>query len=55
LIEAIRGIKTSCSIIVITTDKVYENIESDYSYKETDKLGGYDPYSCSKAAVLTDC
>jgi CDP-glucose 4,6-dehydratase len=37
--------------VIITTDKVYENKEADYAYKETDKLGGYDPYSASKAAA----
>jgi CDP-glucose 4,6-dehydratase len=35
--------------LVITSDKVYENIESNILYKEFDKLGGYDPYSTSKA------
>jgi CDP-glucose 4,6-dehydratase len=36
--------------IMITTDKVYENREWVYPYRETDRLGGYDPYSSSKAA-----
>jgi CDP-glucose 4,6-dehydratase len=36
---------------VVTTDKVYENKETDYAYSETDKLGGFDPYSASKAAA----
>ncbi len=51
LLEAVRKLHNTCSVIVITTDKVYENIEMDYPYKEDDKLGGYDPYSASKAAV----
>lgn len=38
------------SIIVVTTDKVYENNERKKKFKEDDKLGGDDPYSCSKAA-----
>ena len=41
--------KTVRSILVVTTDKCYENIEKDYAYVETDPLGGYDPYSSSKA------
>jgi len=39
------------AIVVITTDKCYENIESDHAYKEDDKLGGHDPYSASKAGT----
>jgi len=37
--------------LMITTDKVYKNIESDYEYREDDPLGGKDPYSASKAAA----
>jgi CDP-glucose 4,6-dehydratase len=51
LLEAVKGLTKPCSIVVITTDKVYENIEQGYAYKENDKLGGYDPYSASKAAA----
>jgi CDP-glucose 4,6-dehydratase len=51
LLEAIKELSNFCSVVVITTDKVYENIEQNYAYKEDDKLGGYDPYSASKAAV----
>ena len=36
---------------MITTDKVYENREWDYGYRENDRLGGHDPYSASKAAA----
>jgi CDP-glucose 4,6-dehydratase len=39
------------SVVIITTDKVYENKEWVYPYRETDSLGGYDPYSASKAAA----
>ncbi len=35
----------------MTTDKVYENKEQDILYKESDRLGGYDPYSASKACT----
>jgi CDP-glucose 4,6-dehydratase len=39
------------SAVIITTDKVYENKEWHYPYRENDPLGGYDPYSASKAAA----
>ncbi len=40
-----------CTTVLITTDKVYENKEWHYPYRETDRLGGYDPYSASKACA----
>jgi CDP-glucose 4,6-dehydratase len=55
LLESCRKIKTIKSIIVITSDKVYENSEEHYSYNESDKLGGVDPYSASKACVEIVC
>ncbi len=51
LLDAVRKLKKECAVVIVTTDKVYENIEKDYAYKEHDKLGGYDPYSASKAAA----
>jgi CDP-glucose 4,6-dehydratase len=51
VLEAIKGLKKPVITVMITTDKVYENIEQDYYYKESDRLGGYDPYSASKAAA----
>lgn len=51
VLEAIRGLENPVITVMITTDKVYENIEQDYFYKESDRLGGYDPYSASKAAA----
>lgn len=50
LLNVVRFLEKDCSIILITTDKVYENKEWIYPYRETDRLGGYDPYSSSKAA-----
>jgi CDP-glucose 4,6-dehydratase len=50
LLNICRDVESIKSILVITTDKVYKNLNIDYSYKETDRLGGYDPYSSSKAA-----
>ncbi len=51
LLDAIRFLEKPCNVICITTDKVYENKEWHYPYRETDRLGGYDPYSASKAAT----
>ena len=51
VLDAVRNLKKECVVVIVTTDKVYENIEKDYAYKEADKLGGYDPYSASKAAA----
>ncbi len=51
LLESLKFLKKKCVMVIITTDKVYENLEIDYAYKESDKLGGYDPYSASKAAA----
>jgi CDP-glucose 4,6-dehydratase len=51
LLEAVHDLHIPCNVVIITTDKVYENKEVDYAYKETDKLGGHDPYSASKAAA----
>jgi CDP-glucose 4,6-dehydratase len=49
LLDSIRLLEKKCIVILITTDKVYYNIESDHYYTENDRLGGYDPYSASKA------
>lgn len=51
LLEAASKLDQRCAIVVITTDKVYENKEQDILYKENDVLGGYDPYSASKACT----
>lgn len=51
LYEACRGVSEIKAIVSITTDKVYANLEVDRGYCESDRLGGYDPYSSSKAAV----
>src|ERR1700683_5078073 len=51
LLEAVRAAKIPCSIVVVTTDKCYENDGSPRSFKEIDSLGGHDPYSASKAAA----
>lgn len=50
LLESLRRVEGLRGVVCITTDKVYENKESPNGYTETDHLGGYDPYSSSKAA-----
>ncbi|MCX6997617.1 MAG: CDP-glucose 4,6-dehydratase [Kiritimatiellaeota bacterium] len=51
VLEALRSLAGPCAAVLITTDKVYENRESLHAYRESDPLGGYDPYSSSKAAA----
>jgi CDP-glucose 4,6-dehydratase len=51
LLEAVRETESVKVVIVVTTDKCYENKEWFYGYREVDPLGGYDPYSSSKACV----
>jgi len=51
LLQSLRSYESPCSVIVITSDKCYENAEWLYGYRETDRLGGIDPYSSSKAAA----
>jgi len=49
VLEACRQTSSVRAIVVVTTDKCYENCEWPWGYRETDRLGGYDPYSASKA------
>ena len=51
VLEAIRAVGGVQSALIITTDKCYENKEQLWAYRETDRLGGYDPYSSSKACA----
>ncbi len=51
LLSALSKLSKACVAVLITTDKVYENKEWIYPYRETDRLGGYDPYSASKACA----
>jgi CDP-glucose 4,6-dehydratase len=51
VLEAFRKSKRARTLIVVTSDKCYENREWVYGYREIDPLGGYDPYSSSKAAA----
>lgn len=49
MLEVIRNTESIAWAVLITTDKVYENLETMRPYLETDRLGGHDPYSTSKA------
>ncbi|HEY4797845.1 MAG TPA: CDP-glucose 4,6-dehydratase [Bacteroidia bacterium] len=51
LLQGVSKLKKKCVVVAVTTDKVYENKEQNYAYAEHDKLGGYDPYSASKACA----
>jgi CDP-glucose 4,6-dehydratase len=51
VLEAVRRIGNIPALVVITTDKVYENTGKDHAFRESDPLGGHDPYSASKAAA----
>jgi CDP-glucose 4,6-dehydratase len=49
VLDGVKLLQKKCSVVLITTDKVYHNNEWIYPYRESDRLGGYDPYSASKA------
>lgn len=49
LLEAVRRTDGVCAVVNVTTDKCYENLESNKPFRESDRLGGFDPYSNSKA------
>lgn len=51
VLEAVRHTTSVRAVLCVTTDKCYENREWVWPYRETDRLGGYDPYSSSKACA----
>lgn len=51
VLEAIRRTNSVKSAVIITSDKCYDNVEWDWGYRETDRLGGKDPYSATKACA----
>ena len=51
LIESLKNLNKNCYTVIVTSDKCYLNIEKKVRYKETDRLGGLDPYSASKASA----
>ncbi len=55
VLEAARSCDSIKSIVMITSDKAYKNVEWVYGYRETDALGGSDPYSASKGCAELIC
>ncbi len=51
LLDAVQQCDSVRSLVYITSDKCYENMEWVWGYRENDRLGGHDPYSASKAAA----
>lgn len=51
VLEAVRSTPEVKAVVSVTTDKCYENREWNWGYREVDHLGGYDPYSSSKACA----
>ncbi len=51
ILESLKLLKKKCTVVLITSDKVYKNLELKRGYSENDLLGGSDPYSASKAAA----
>jgi len=51
VLECMRNFSDGAIAIIITSDKCYKNMEWDWGYRETDPLGGNDPYSSSKACA----
>ena len=51
VLEALRRMSAPSTGVMVTSDKCYENQEWSYGYRETDRLGGWDPYSASKATA----
>ena len=57
VLEAAKACKSVRAVVIVTSDKCYENKEWLWGYRENDALGGYDPYSASKgcAEIVTNC
>jgi len=51
ILESLRDLNKKCTVVLITSDKSYKNLEISRGYKEDDILGGKDPYSASKASA----
>lgn len=51
VMEALREVDWPCAAVIVTSDKCYDNVEWVWGYRETDALGGPDPYSASKGAA----
>ncbi len=51
VLDALRQVQKPCTVVMITSDKCYDNVEWAWGYRETDRLGGKDPYSASKGGA----
>lgn len=51
MLEALRKLKKPCAAVIVTSDKCYDNVEWVWGYRESDAIGGPDPYSASKGAA----
>lgn len=51
LLEAVREAPTVSAVVIVTSDKCYENVEREEGYREDEPMGGYDPYSSSKGCA----
>ena len=51
LLEAVRTLSHKCVVVNVTSDKCYENREWLWGYRETERMGGHDPYSNSKGCA----
>lgn len=51
LLEVVRRRARPCVVVVVTSDKAYENVGQPWGYRECDPMGGHDPYSASKGAA----
>lgn len=51
LLQVLRELDKDCAAVFVTSDKCYENQEWEYSYRESDPMGGHDPYSSSKGCT----
>jgi CDP-glucose 4,6-dehydratase len=51
VLEVVRTLERPCAVVLITSDKCYDNVEWVWGYRETDRLGGNDVYSASKGAA----
>ena len=56
VLDAVRRLGRACAVVIVTSDKCYDNKEWVWGYRETDPMGGHDPYSMSKGAaeLVTD-
>jgi CDP-glucose 4,6-dehydratase len=54
IIEACRKNLSVKGLVIVTSDKCYENFEDNRAYNETDRMGGYDPYSASKGCACCE-